>query len=694
MEIAFAPKAPDEFSQKPIGRIVTISGSSARILLDKGLSDDENSDHDASPYMGTLLTVDTGFAVVLCLITSMTIPASSVDTGRTDPRIVEVELVGELVRETDGYLRTFRRGVSVYPRLGDQVQPASHDILQKAYHFGNFDTVEIGSIHQDQSIPAVIKVDEMLGKHFAIVGSTGTGKSCTVALILNRLLNQHPNAHIMLLDPHNEYGTCFGDKSEVVQLNNLSLPFWFLNFEEIVEILIGDAQKNAEEVELLRDLIPAAKQQFGSNRSMMLQKNTMRRERYSVDMPTPYRISDLLSLIDNQMGQLENKNGLGAYKRLRARIDTMNHDPRFAFMFGSLTINDNLTDELKRLFRIPVEGRPITVVQLMGLPSEIVNVVVSVLARLAFDVALWSEGKIPITFVCEEAHRYVPRDSEIGFEPTKRAISRIAKEGRKYGVSLCIVSQRPGHLDPTILSQCSTLFTMRLSNELDQTIVQSALSDASASLLDFLPALGTRETLVFGEGVALPSRVHLAELPADALPKGGTACFAEAWTEELADDGLLEDIVARWRMIGPSLEESATGGENPLPESAPGDVHAAGTEHAPAAQANIPPPGVQLPAQAVPATPTNSPQQNQAAPTPGVAAAPPAMNPTPQHPGSIEQGTQHVPTGQNTQMPPSGAPQPAQTVDAPSPPPAAPPRDPSSAGSLQRLREKINNLKN
>ena len=540
----------DEASLPPVGEIVSISGSKASVLLGKSSS----SGGDNCPHIGTVLTVDTGSAVVLCLITAMSVPGSAVNNDQTGTRVVEVDLVGELVREDDGYLRTFRRGVSVYPKLGDTLCEASHNMLEKAYHFGSSNSVEIGTVHQDPTIPAVIKVDEMLGKHFAIVGSTGSGKSCTVALLLNKVLLRHPNAHIVLLDPHNEYDACFGQSGEVVRVSNLELPFWVLNFEEIVEIIIGDAQKHADEVELLRDLIPFAKRQYASNRSqkaaVMLQRSVSRREKYSVDVPVPYRISDIIGLLDSQMGRLENKNDLAPFKRLKARVESIMQDSRYGFMFGNLTVQDNLAEILKRLFRIPVAGKPITVIQLMGLPSEIVNVVVSVLARLAFDLALWSDGRMPITFVCEEAHRYVPRDAGVGFAPTKRAISRIAKEGRKYGVSLCIVSQRPGDVDPTILSQCSTLLTMRLSNERDQDIIRSALPDAAESLIDFLPSLGTRETIIFGEGVSMPSHILLSELDPSAMPKGNTARFTEAWAEDISDDTFVDEVVARWRVIG------------------------------------------------------------------------------------------------------------------------------------------------
>jgi hypothetical protein len=197
-----------------------------------------------------------------------------------------------------------------------------------------------------------------------------------------------------------------------------------------------------------------------------------------------------------------------------------------------------------------VQGKPITILELTGIPTEIVNVVVSVLCRMTFDFALWSEGKVPVTLVCEEAHRYVPLNPNAGFEPCKRAIAKIAKEGRKYGASLCIVTQRPAEIDPTILSQCNTVFALRMSNDRDQAIVQSAISDTGSGLLEFLPALGQREALAFGDGVALPVRIKFDELPRDRLPRSSTAKFSEKWQSSVGDENFLDHVVERWRSAG------------------------------------------------------------------------------------------------------------------------------------------------
>ncbi|RME96760.1 MAG: DUF87 domain-containing protein, partial [Alphaproteobacteria bacterium] len=314
---------------KRIGEIVAINGTRATVLMDRaapGAAPAQADPGAAAPYVGTVVNVDTGRAIVLCLITAMSVADAESDPHLAGNRIMEVELVGELPRQADGYLCTFRRGVSIYPRLGDAVCQPTRKILEKAYYFGSFDGVEIGRIHQDPSIPAVIKINEMLGKHFAILGSTGTGKSCAVALILREFLAKQPLSHIVLVDPHNEYKACFEEQAHVINLDNLCLPFWFLNFEELVEILLGSREEHGAEVELLRELIPAAKRQYAANRgreSRLLQKSIARKERYSVDVPVPYRISDLIDQIRNQMGLLETQKDLRPFKHLIARIEAV-----------------------------------------------------------------------------------------------------------------------------------------------------------------------------------------------------------------------------------------------------------------------------------------------------------------------------------------------------------------------------------
>ena len=196
-----------------------------------------------------------------------------------------------------------------------------------------------------------------------------------------------------------------------------------------------------------------------------------------------------------------------------------------------------------------------TTFQLSGIPSEVVNSVASILCRMAFEIALWSAGGVRILVVCEEAHRYVPADPKLGFFPTRQAISRIAKEGRKYGVSLGVITQRPGELDPTILSQCSTVFAMRLSNDHDQEIIRSAIPDSSASTLSFLSSIGNGEAIAFGEAVAVPMRMMFERVSEDVLPRANSGLQPVNRGDPNGVD--LGKIVMRMRHINDSPKQQA-----------------------------------------------------------------------------------------------------------------------------------------
>jgi hypothetical protein len=551
MQPAATPKEPQyHVLPRSIGRIASVTGGKAILLLDVSHENDPKSRADR-PEMGTLLAIDTGATTVLATVSALNVPVPAHGTEQ-EIRIAELGLVGELSKGADGRPLSFQRGTTSYPTLGDRVRFATKYELQLTYTGADKNAVRIGSIRQDSSIPAMIRVDDLLGKHFAVLGTTGTGKSCSTALIFRAILERNPNAHIVLLDPHNEYATAFGERAEVISPRTLQLPLWLLNFEEAVEVLVGDAERKAE-IEILQDLIPLAKARYSVGRAndpQKLRRPGLDGSRFTVDTPVPYRISDLIGLIDDRMGKLENRKDLAPYRQLKTRIETFVQDSRYAFMFGSVTVYDSMTQFLSRIFRVPVNGKPITILELTGLPPEVVNVVVSVLCRMAFDFALWGEGKVPVTVVCEEAHRYVPHNPQTGFGPCKRAIAKIAKEGRKYGASLCIVTQRPAEIDPTILSQCNTVFALRMANERDQAIVASAVADTGTGLIEFLPALGAREAIAFGDGVPIPVRIKFDELPANALPRSTTARFTEKWQESLGDESFLESVVERWRAAG------------------------------------------------------------------------------------------------------------------------------------------------
>jgi len=358
---------------------------------------------------------------------------------------------------------------------------------------------------------------------------------------LRSILEEHPNGHTVLIDPHGEYSQAFGDMAETITPSDLELPYWLLNFAETASIMVShDSGTEANETSILKDALLEARIKFIADDS--------RAGHITVDTISPYRIVDLVRSIDSHLGMLDKPDGSAPYLRLKARIESLRADQRLKFMFPGHVVRDNLADILARLLRIPVAGKPIAIIDISGLPCEIVDVAVSVLCRMIFDFALWSgrDRLQPILLVCEEAHRYAPQDAELGFQPTREALARIAKEGRKYGISLCLVSQRPCELSTSILAQCNTLFALRMSNERDHEFVRNALPDAAHGLLAALPTLRTQEAIAVGEGLPLPMRLRFHDLPPEYRPRSATAAFSSAWRNDSAQ-GFVEDTIERWR---------------------------------------------------------------------------------------------------------------------------------------------------
>jgi uncharacterized protein len=530
-----------------LAHIVSVSGSHAVAVIER----QDAIAEQARVQIGQLIKIATPTSTVMGVISAISAPMPAAEGEPQPMGLIELNLAGEVVPDSSRRL-TFRRGVSNLPTLGDPVLLADKHDLTRVYAPPQAASIKIGSLFQDASVPARLLVDELLSKHFLVVGSTGSGKSSAVTCILQRLLTEHAHAHVLILDIHNEYSAAFGGLVEPINLDNFSLPFWMLDFAEMVAALVSrDAHYDAE-VEILSDAVVHAKKRYSE--SATVRSGTLRRSDSSnvvitVDTPTPFRMSDVMAWLDEQLGRLERTQFLLPYRRLKARIESLATDQRYNFMFGSLSVQDTMSDVLARLFRVPGEGRPISVIDLSTVPPEILDVVISVISRLAFDLAVWSKGGLPMLLVCEEAHRYAPAQ-DTKFVPTRQALSRIAKEGRKYGLSLALVTQRPCELDSTIFSQCGTAVCLRLSSERDQEVIRGSTYEGMVDLVDFLPLLGDREALVLGQGVSMPMRVRFDELGKRGVPRNMHVAFSKAWkTPNLDRDGL-EELVARWRRAG------------------------------------------------------------------------------------------------------------------------------------------------
>jgi uncharacterized protein len=468
---------------------------------------------------------------------------------------VSVELVGEVRDDRTTGKPVFDRGITAYPHIGAIAHRIRMRDLAAVYDLAGRRAVTIGQLSQDESIRANIAIDDTLARHFAIVGTTGVGKSSAVTLLLRKSIEAQPDLRILILDPHNEFASALPEHCVRIDTSSLDLPFWLFSLEEFAEVLFRGREAVPEEIDLLRDLIPQAKNLYRNpNSGAYLRRGG---DALTADTPVPYRMADLIKQVDERMGLLDSKLDRPVYRSLKTRLEAALADPRYRFMFNSRLIEDTIHETIGNIFRVPRHGRPVTCFEMAGLPSEVVNSVCSVLARLAFDLALWSDGKLRLLVLCEEAHRYMPADPRLGFAPTRHALSRIAKEGRKYGCYLGVVTQRPGELDPTILSQCSTVFSMRLANEQDQAIIRSAIADSSASSLSFLASMGQREAIAFGEGVATTMRLKFERLPAALIPGAGKRSPENADSSE-GDDVDLVAVVEKLRNV-PKPQPQSTG---------------------------------------------------------------------------------------------------------------------------------------
>lgn len=495
---------------RSIGNVTCCSGTKIAIAT---LANTLSLSDETAWSVGQMVSIVTNYGRIVALVREMRTELNYWDDLGANTVIVEADIVGEI--NDDGTGVTFKRGVTKYPGVGALVHKIRSKDLEAIYDLGNRKGVKIGTLSQNSQINAMVGVDDILRRHAAILGTTGVGKSCAVSLIISRALESEPNLRVVMLDPHNEFGTAFGDKSTTLDQTNLTLPYWVLNFDELEDVVFRGKPIVAES-DILRDLVVVCKNE---RRSQLVEAGFKDIDSgvINVDSPVPYRIPDVIRHIDEISGQLEPRFDRYDLRSLRVRLELLESNQRYSFMFQRGAREENYAAIISKIFRIPSNGKPITTINLSGLPSEVMNAVASVIARLCFDVARASRDAMRVLLVCEEAHRYVPRDKDLGFIPTRIAISRIAKEGRKYGCAIAIVTQRPGELDQTILSQCSTIFTLRLTNEHDQEIIRSALSDSSASVTNFISSLDNREAIAFGEGVAVPMRLRFDDYDLAAM---------------------------------------------------------------------------------------------------------------------------------------------------------------------------------
>jgi hypothetical protein len=540
-ESTTAPVKSPAAATAAVGEVMEIAGSGSQIRVNGPALNALQSHSDPSVAMSGQVGSQVKMVVGKNWLIANVRTLRSTESGQL---LAHVDFLGEGTRDSKGNLSNFRRGVTRYPVPGCEVLPVSTEDLRAVFAASDEPHIEIGTVYPTEEIRGALYVDPMLGKHFAVLGSTGTGKSTSVSLILHRISEASPEGHIVMIDPHGEYSAAFKGCGELFNVDNLQLPYWLMNFEEHCEVLL-----TTQGAERQRDADILAKCLLGARTKG---KDLSTLGKVTVDSPIPYLLTDLNAIIVNEMGKLDRAGDTLPFQRLKTKLDELRADPRYTFMFSGMLVSDSMPGLLAKLFRLPSQGRPISIVDVSGVPSEITSVVVSVLARMVFDYAIWSrtEAQRPLLLVCEEAHRYVPKDEHADGQAVRKILERIAKEGRKYGVSLGLITQRPSDLAEGVLSQCGTIISMRLNNDRDQACVRAAMPEGARGFLDAIPALRNRECIVCGEGVAIPIRVRFDDLEPEKRPASSDPSFARLWRESGDEAGIINRTIKRWRGHG------------------------------------------------------------------------------------------------------------------------------------------------
>lgn len=557
--------------------------------------------------VGAFFRIPLGYVQLYAVCTQ--VGAAAVEPPGTATPTPVVELPGSgrwltlvLFGESTG--KRFERGVGSYPTVGDEV----HLVLQKDLRLiygeaASGCTITIGSVAAAESLPGRLDLGRLVSRHCAIVGSTGAGKSNLVSVVLEAISSQgFPSARVLVIDPHGEYASAVGDHGYVYRVNPnlargdrpLEVPFWALPFEALCELTLGGLQPHIEAV--VRDQVltlkrlgvkalaapPEAETLTASSpvpfsvKRLWFELDDFERQTFSKSDPQDASTRNVLqsagdaeSLRSNQYPPATAYNSAPyknkAKRNIERQLELMRSrlgDARYAFLFspGAAYTPDGdgaVAADLDELIASWVgHDRPVTVMDMSGLPSEILPTVVSTVLRIIYDSLFWA-GTLPIggrsqplLTIIDEAHLFLPAT---GTTAAHREVQRTAKEGRKYGVGLMVVTQRPQELDPTILSQCGTVIALRLTNGQDKGVVQGSLPDDLGALGEMLPSLRTGEGLVVGEAVPIPTRMRFHR--AARKPEGDDPRMPESWQEARPADSGYALALRRWRAQRHDLDD-------------------------------------------------------------------------------------------------------------------------------------------
>lgn len=550
-----------------IGHVVDVRGDglTANLLADEQESAPKVTVGDEDILVGQLgsyVSVRQGTIKILCIVSRITEQEKLSDTNAAIPdapfvtfaqRTVSLIPIGTVA--SDGQ---FERGVSAYPTTGAEVHVVSGAELDALFSRFRAQGYEVGYLSSQPSVKVYLEPSRLFGRHFAILGQTGAGKSWAVASLIQQALVVMPKAHIIILDLHGEYcwlkedGTrdaAFKDEHfRYVDAKELEMPYWLMTYAELCDLLVDHSEREASnQTAFFRDTLFDLKQ---------AEKKPLGLERVTVDTPVFFSLETMMSRVKTENERMVPgskdkpiKGPMhGDFDRFLIRLQSKLNDVRYDFLLKPVkrTTSASLAVLLRDFVGLGDPKRPVTVIDLSTVPFDVRPTVAAQIGRLAFEFNFWNPRyrEFPLLLVCEEAHAYVTRDSNSQYAGARKSMERIAKEGRKYGVGLAVVSQRPHELSETVLAQCGTFLCLRITNPNDQSYVKNLVPEAERGLVDILAGLGRGECLALGEAVPLPTRFRFHRpVP---FPNSEDIDFYNKWRDGPSDINV-EAIVDCWR---------------------------------------------------------------------------------------------------------------------------------------------------
>jgi len=607
----------EEKQELRIGSVVEVTGTSIRIELDGGINELTKTFQGRMYSIGQIASIikihhstKVLFAHVKLLRMRSDLESDEGHPSRIaeyDQRVMEVDLFGEGLWDSRSNRLHFTRGVSTYPLPMQPVYLTTQDEVVALYQAAESSQqdqgtsmVPIGAYVGAEGAQCSANIDKLFGQHCAIFGSTGSGKSGTVAAVLHGVLSKWRNVdrstlrpRIIVIDPHGEYPPAFSDRSVTyraydtvtgdAECHSLALPYWLMSGEEFRSLVIGKTEEEATSQNNIiykalaharlvqMGLIERAKDWVGTDDATATPDaprpvegaDLAQISSFDRDLPIPFSLEEFIRHIELEQCVTFTRKAWAAkspsdsksHRSILDKLNVLRSDPRVQFMMSEYNEGDpELVDILAQfvgcLDADDDERRDVRIIDISGLPNEVAGPLTATMCRLLFQYKVWQtreqRERDPVLVVCEEAHRYVPNKGEAEYAAAQQAVRRIAREGRKYGIGLMLVSQRPADVESTVISQCNSWIIMRLTNSSDQEHVSRYLPDSLSGLTRLLPSLVRREAIFIGEAAALPARIRIMDLTSGQLPNSNDISFADGWSEPPIDRNTIQAVVNRW----------------------------------------------------------------------------------------------------------------------------------------------------